>query len=505
MTSTPTPDQIPLEEQPVLEGLLSIKHRLTAIKKDRSQFLKSSMVTSLYDELAIQLQRLEEIRGPSKIWVVRNNVNSVLDDVFVILSLCFMAIGKTKESPATYVQLLTIKQCLIGLQESAIYASEDLKQYEGRLKELEQFIRVDEAKSNIPDIMTKILRRKLDYNTALLTELKDACKSIAPELAPIHHRLVQLKLELDNLATRPQWSISEVYQIQEALREIEMQRVDGKFLNAQGDVSSGQAAVIGLLEDCYDDCHNLLATKERVPKELNDLYQRLLSIRMDLERLVLTQRWTLRETDLWQYNTRLNEICTMRVGGKFVDREGIVHEGQALLNFMLRKCYRLIYVLLSASEPIAEALMPIHNQLLTVRRCLLEVKKWGGDFTVRDLYPYQMKLASMDNMRVEGKFLDKEGEIPEGQGICNSLLSECYDILYELQDSVVEERCSDDDDESESDEARIAASEEGPAVAKTEVQAAAATAAPTAAASAASFPSTSADTKENELHSSLVV
>jgi len=58
---------------------------------------------------------------------------------------------------------------------------------------------------------------------------------------------------------------------------------------------------------------------------------------------------------------------------------------------------------------------------------------------VRDLYPYQMKLASMDNMRVDGKFLDKDKEIPEGQGICNSLLSECYDILYELQDSVIEE------------------------------------------------------------------
>ncbi|KAF9170491.1 hypothetical protein BGX21_008842 [Mortierella sp. AD011] len=115
---------------------------------------------------------------------------------------------------------------------------------------------------------------------------------------------------------------------------------------------------------------------------------------------------------------------------------------------MLHKCYRLIYVLLSASEPVAEALVPIHNQLLTVRRCLLEVKKWGGDFTVRDLYPYQMKLASLDNMRVDGKFLDKDKEIPEGQGICNSLLSECYDILYELQDSVVDESGSDDEEES---------------------------------------------------------
>ena len=166
---------------------------------------------------------------------------------------------------------------------------------------------------------------------------------------------------------------------------------------------------------------------------------------------------------------------------------------QALLNFMLHKCYRLIYVLLSASEPIAEALMPIHNQLLTVRRCLLEVKKWGGDFTgmhfslfficfclltlpavfhcglaftfassdipicfliVRDLYPYQMKLASMDNMRVDGKFLDKDKEIPEGQGICNSLLSECYDILYELQESVVEETSDADDDDGDEVELR---------------------------------------------------
>ncbi|KAF9288453.1 hypothetical protein BGZ68_000244 [Mortierella alpina] len=451
MTSTPTPDQIPIEEQPVLEALVSIKHRLTAIKKDRSRFIKTSTVTGLYDELSVQLQKLEEVRSASAstIWGYRNNVNSILDEVFVILSLCFMAVGKTKESPATYVQLLTIKQCLLGLQESGVYAAEDLKQYEDRLQELENFIRVDEAKSSIPDIQTRILRRKLDFNNNLMKELQDAANSISPELTPIHRRLVQLRIELATLASRPTWSASDIHHIQEELREIEAKRSDGKFLDAQGNVVSGQAAVIGLLEDCYDDCHNLLATKERVPKALQDVFQRLQSIKTDLERLVLTQRWTLRETDLWQYQMQLNEISTLRKNGKFVDRDGNVEEGQALLNFMLHKCYRLIYVLLSASEPIAEALMPIHNQLLTVRRCLLEVKKWGGDFTVRDLYPYQMKLASMDNMRVDGKFLDKDQEIPEGQGICNSLLSECYDILYELQESVVDEGSDNDNYEEE--------------------------------------------------------
>ncbi|KAG0353438.1 hypothetical protein BC939DRAFT_447563 [Gamsiella multidivaricata] len=456
MASTPTPDQIPIEEQPVLEALVSIKHRLTAIKKDRSRFIKTSTVIGLYEELSVQLLRLEEIRGAgnSTIWGFRNNVNSVLDDVFVILSLCFMAIGKTKESPATYVQLLTIKQCLTGLQESGIYAAEDLKQYEDRLKELEAFIRVDEAKASIPDIQTRILRRKLDFNNNLLKELQETCKSISPELSPIHRRLVQLKIELDTLASKPTWDSSDVYHVQEELREIEAKRVDGKFMDGEGRVVSGQAAVIGLLEDCYDDCHNLLATKERVPKALQDIYQRLQAIKADLERLVLTQRWTLRETDLWQYEIQLNEISVLRKNGKFVDSEGNVEEGQALLNFMLHKCYRLIYVLLSASEPIAEALMPIHNQLLTVRRCLLEVKKWGGDFTVRDLYPYQMKLASMDNMRVDGKFLDKDKEIPEGQGICNSLLSECYDILYELKDSVTDELSDEEDEDEDEDEQR---------------------------------------------------
>jgi hypothetical protein len=28
---------------------------------------------------------------------------------------------------------------------------------------------------------------------------------------------------------------------------------DGKFLNAQGEIPEGQAILIGLLEDCYDD------------------------------------------------------------------------------------------------------------------------------------------------------------------------------------------------------------------------------------------------------------
>lgn len=33
----------------------------------------------------------------------------------------------------------------------------------------------------------------------------------------------------------------------------------------------------------------------------------------------------------------------------------------------------------------------------------------------QDLYNYQMALQEIDNMRVDGKFRDSEGNIPEGQ------------------------------------------------------------------------------------------
>ena len=69
---------------------------------------------------------------------------------------------------------------------------------------------------------------------------------------------------------------------------------------------------------------------------------------------------------------------------------------------------------------------------MTLRRCLLEVKKSGGVANPRELYPYSMKLNSIDNMRTDGKFYVGK-DIPEGQGSVIDLLSECYDLAYDLR------------------------------------------------------------------------
>lgn len=99
-----------------------------------------------------------------------------------------------------------------------------------------------------------------------------------------------------------------------------------------------------------------------------------------------------------------------------------------------------------SSEPVSEALLPVYNQLQTLRRCLIEVKNSGGVSSPRELYPYSMKLNSIDNMRVDGKFMVGK-DIPEGQGSVNELLAECFELNYELRVSAESENDSNDNKE----------------------------------------------------------
>lgn len=90
---------------------------------------------------------------------------------------------------------------------------------------------------------------------------------------------------------------------------------------------------------------------------------------------------------------------------------------------------------MSSSEPISEELMPVANKLATIRRCLNEVLKFGGPFSARDLYPYQLALAQIEAIRVDGKFPGRDGSLPEGQAILNAHLSESYEMIEVCQTS----------------------------------------------------------------------
>jgi hypothetical protein len=106
--------------------------------------------------------------------------------------------------------------------------------------------------------------------------------------------------------------------------------VDGKFLGPGGTFPASQAACSSLLEECFDITQEIKAQDEskNVSTFLKPIYDRLSEIRKELESLALTHRWSLRETDLWNYTLSLQEIDKMRVNGKFVDLEQNVPPGQ---------------------------------------------------------------------------------------------------------------------------------------------------------------------------------
>jgi len=227
------------------------------------------------------------------------------------------------------------------------------------------------------------------------------------------------------------------------------QRVDGKFLGPGGIVPASQAICSSLLEECFAIVQEIKAREDskNVGSSLKPIYDRLNDIRAELESLVMTHRWSLRETDLWNYSLSLQEIDKMRVDGKFVDSEGNRPSGQYVLLYLLRRCHGLIYHLLSSSEPVSEELMPVANKLTTIKKCLNEVLKYGGIFNARDLYPYQLALFQIDNMRKDGRFVGNDGTIPEGQGIIHANLNECHELVEMLKQSMDEEETADEDDD----------------------------------------------------------
>lgn len=186
---------------------------------------------------------------------------------------------------------------------------------------------------------------------------------------------------------------------------------------------------------------NRLSRQGTIDERFQDTYDKLLKLRKELEQMNLTQAWSLRETDLYSYQRQLDRIDEARVKGNFIDAEGRpadLHAQRTLL-YLLRKSYAFIYQYIISSEPVSEALLPIYNQLLTLKRCLHEVKKAGGVDSPRELYPYSMKLNSIDNMRRDGKFM-VGNDIPEGQASVTALLNECFEMAYDLRSEADERK-----------------------------------------------------------------
>lgn len=484
------PQDVPKEEESILNYLLGVRNLLGQLKQNRRQYLNSKEVQNIYQQVLTKVRELDQIRKSSHdtpsnsattlihSTELHNRVDSVLDDVFQLLSLCFLTVGLKNSAPATYASLSTVQRLLEHLNESNVFTQHDLRPIRERLLEISKIVENSSYKNevsgdNLEDIDEKLpeadrkfyeernknkieedllLRAKLQHCLDEYHSTESKVEEIDPHLTTIMEKLFEIRRGLLSLAASSKRSNpsleksplsqehvhEQVEKLESQLTELESHRDEnGKFKSLETDKveDKGQNVLNGLLDDCHDLISDLSHQKNggiELDAKLQPIYEQLIDIKTSLENLLVTRRWTLRETDLFTFQKQLSEIDSLRVHGKFPTDSG-TSKGQSILLYLLRRCFAIIYKLLESSEPVSESLQPIHNQLSTVRRCLLELKRMGGVNNDRELYPYQMKLASLDDLRTDGKFYDSDGNIPEGQGTLNALLAECFDIVHELK------------------------------------------------------------------------
>lgn len=419
----------------------------------------------LYDQVIEQVVILNDIRQLKRL--EQNKVDYMLDDCFQLISLAYLTVGKNHEPPAVYSYISTIKRLLDHLKEATFYSPKDIDGLSKNLADCRRYVERGQDKYS-PHLLT-LLDARIKVCEETLAELQLNLSQLTPELTPKWDKLVSILRTLAGLNARSKFPLDEVEEYSEELEKLQEElKEHGIYAyEATGTTEEKLAEMVGKMRlaaanpEPAPEAKNLIGTllrrnllwvtllkskQGRIAPAFQDTYDKLLAIRNKLEKLTLTQAWSLRETDLWDYQRQLDRVDESRVDGNFFDglgRPAEIYEQRTLL-YLLRKSYALIYQLLLTSEPVSEALLPIYNQLTTLRKCLLEVKKLGGVSSPRELYPYSMKLNSIDNMRKDGKFMVGD-EIPDGQGRVTQLLEECFELAYDLRND------AEDEDDSSAD------------------------------------------------------
>ncbi|KAI4136715.1 MAG: hypothetical protein LQ341_005485, partial [Variospora aurantia] len=385
--------QAPLDprEQPIFDRILGVWDSLSLLKQDRSTYIKSHDVLNLHEELVEQVHLLNVIREEQDKPLEQNRVDYILDECFQLISLFFLTIGRNNEAPAVYSMTSTIKRLLDHLKEAAFYSPKDLESISQKLDSMEEIIKLGKATQS-PHLL-KFLENRLNRCRHILAELQSSLADLSPQLIPVYERLVSILRSISAANTRQKFPTAEVQSFQDQLREVQATMVDGKFLGDDGTAPAGQHVATELLHRCLKWSELVLARQGKIDERFKPIYDKLCEVLNQLEKLSITQAWSLRETDLYDYQHRLDKIDESRINGNFEDQSGVkadLHTQRTLL-YMIRRSYAYIYTLIISSEPVSEALLPVFNQLQTLRRCLMEVKRSGGVLSARELYPYSMK------------------------------------------------------------------------------------------------------------------
>ncbi|KAK6337685.1 hypothetical protein TWF696_001171 [Orbilia brochopaga] len=401
-----------------MDNLQEIRSQLDQFRSDRTRYIKSSDIESIFRSLDVRPQDLQTIGGDFVLPTYKEEkpeAAQALEDILLLLSLAYMTVGKNNEPPAVYSILVVIRILLYHLTTAAVYSRHDLKTLEAKFHDIACIL--ERGKEKYDSMWSDFFESQLDECRRALIPVKRNLDGLSHHLDPLYEKLVSLYRQITAAGSRPKVVQSEIKELQERILEIENSRVDGKFLAPDGTTPEGQEFTKDLLERCRFIANSIADRTLKVDPAFSGIYESLSAIKGKLEQLMLTQAWSMRETDLFEILQQLRQIDSGRVDGQFVGSDNTSPEdGQKYLLYLLRKSYALIYELLYLSEPISESLQPIFNQLSTLKKCLSEVQQSGGVTSARELFPFSINnwhrstiLGRTVNSTSEKKFQKDKG------------------------------------------------------------------------------------------------
>ncbi|KAL2278952.1 hypothetical protein FJTKL_14101 [Diaporthe vaccinii] len=307
-------------EQEVMERLAAIRDQLLLLKQDRTKYIRSQDVIGLYEQTIEEIRKVNEIRGDAKDQVGENRLDKIIESCFQLVSLFFMTIGRTNEAPAAYSLTSTIKRLLKHLTEANLFSAKDL---DSMAKTLDQLSRtVNDADARHSPYLLKLLSKRVELCQSSLGTLQKKLDDLDETLLTVHEKVISILRSLSLANTKAKFNTSEVKKLQAQLKEIDTQRQDGKFLTADGQVAKGSNVVSELLNRVLMWSDIVLERKGVIPEQWRSVYDVLIGIRNDLDKFSITPAWSLRETDLYDYQRQLDKIDEARVDGNWLDEDG---------------------------------------------------------------------------------------------------------------------------------------------------------------------------------------
>ncbi|KAI8885465.1 hypothetical protein K501DRAFT_284297, partial [Backusella circina FSU 941] len=157
--------------------LINIRSKLSAVKRNRSSYLTMEDIMPIRLETEEEMKLLTSLRGGRLLESNRelNRADDVLDEILQMLSLCFLSLGKKRESRVYNTSILFYK----FMQYNRIYQN-----------------------------------------------LIDTIHEVSPELIPIQNKMFSIRRDLAIICCRSSYSPSDIRPLQQKIRVLDSLRVN---------------------------------------------------------------------------------------------------------------------------------------------------------------------------------------------------------------------------------------------------------------------------------------